>query len=420
MKKLVSIIISLTLFTTLLAQDDTTVVTKDPSKGWNAMNYSLQKRYQPQGEAFESYKFTDNTFLLLGGNGTGFIGNKDMNPGNGVTFSAGYGKWFNRSHAVRAELGVGRYFRKHIVSPRYYGELTILHQFNLSSYLKGYREGRFCEISTVEGISGFVSKSGDAWSGGAAAHLGLDFTFRLSKRFDLYLEPIFSVYTPGVDPAIKEQWHKYDLSYKYTMGFRYNFYKDKSVKLHWQQKKVNGYMFYGGGFQIQNSDLVWNEVGVGKTLGPHAFAGVGSWIKDYFGIQGSLFYSNHIWSTYQDFGPMKAHYMGARIELVLDPLYLIGRKSIHDRRFTCPLVLGPELGFMNRLDVQNDFRTLYIGATFAIQPSFKITRNVEIFLQPRFSIVPYSVQENSLGGIVVRNGYFDGIMNLNIGFAYSL
>lgn len=420
MKKLFFIVVFIMSVSPLIGQDDTTKVAVD--KGWNAMQYSLQKRYQPKGEPFVQEKFTDHTFISLSGSGFGLIPSDNTNPAHGANFSIGVGKWFDRSNALRIEMGGTQYHRRKITVPTRLAELFVAHQFNMSNYLRGYKESRFCEISTVEGVSGFAANSGKTWKFGAGVHLGFNFSFRLNTHIDLYLEPLFSFYTAGVDPAIQEDWHKYDLSYRYTMGLRYNFFKiKKPQKIHWLERDVNGYMFYGGGVQSQYSDLVLNKVGLFKSLGPHLFVGAGSWVKDFFGVRGSLFYSNHLWASYQDFGNMQAHYMGARLEITLEPFYLVHKRAINERRFTCAFILGPEIGYMNRKDVEKDYRTIYIGATVACQPNVKITKNVGLYLEPRFSLVPYSVNESSgIGGIMVRNGYFDAIFNLNIGFTYSL
>lgn len=423
---LFALVASATLYaqedTTMVAQDDTTQVAQEVKvdKGWNAMNYSLQKRYKPQDEIFEAKKFTDHTFISLTGSGFGLIGNENISRASGVNFNVGVGKWFDKSNALRIELGGSRYFRRRLPNPGWVMELAALHQFNLSSYLKGYREGRFIEISTVEGISGVAAKRDSTWGFGAGVHLGLNFTFRLSERFDFFVEPIFSFYTAGIDPVVKEDWHKYDLSYRYTMGVKYNFFEAPKVKIHWLEKEVDGYMFYGGGVQSQNSDLVWKEVGLFNSVGPHAFIGVGSWVKDFFGVRGSLFYGNHIWTTYEGFGDMKAHYMGGRLEVSIEPFYWVHRRPIAQRRFTCGINIGPEIGFMNRIDVENNYSTMYIGATASIQPNVKITKDVGFFMEPRFSLIPYAVVESSTGGVKIRNMYFDGIFNINMGFTYSL
>lgn len=407
----------------MYAQEDTTKVEEGIKidKGWDAMNYSLQKRYRPKGEEFVSKKFSDNTFISFSGAGIGLLGNTEISPATGAYVNVGFGKWFDRSNALRLELGAGKYHRKNVLAESLYMEFGVLHQFNMSTYLQGSREERFLEISTVEGLSAFAVKEGDLWGFGGAAHLGLNFNFRLSKRTDLFLEPMFSIYTSGIDPSMKSVGYMYDLAYKYAMGLRFNLYKEKkSEKAHWLNRDINGYMFMGAGAQSQNSSLVVDNVGILNSLGTYAYTGIGSWVNGFFGIKGSLFYSEHVWAHYQEYGDKKGRYMGARCEITLEPFYPINRKLIDERRFTCAISLGPEFGYLHKADVENNISKIYVGGTVAIQPNVKISKNVGLFLEPRLSLVPYSISQLGLGGVEIRVDYYDMLYNMTFGFTFHL
>lgn len=418
----------------VLAQNDTiAMVSKDtvvsvPPKGFNARNYSMMRRYRPTNDPFKSETFTDNTFVSARLGVFGIIGNDELRDALGANLTFGYGKWFNEYNAVRLDMGIGYYNRHMVNHPGQFAEISALHMFNFSSYLGGYRIDRFCEISSVEGISGVISKGEDRISFGAGFHLGLNVNLKLTKRLHLFLEPLASIYTNGIDPNVSSNWHKYHFSYRTVMGV--NYYLGSDIQKD-RISRDNLYLFVAGGVQGQNSEFVKEEIGLWNSIGPNAQLGVGYWINDYLCMRGSVFGSEDKWIQYEINGSqdkLSAYYGGIRAEIEFDPFYFIINKPIRARHFLLSFLAGPELGYMLKKDyvitqtrVETiQYRSMYLGVTFAVQPKFYFTDNLGVYLESRYSYVPYSIVDNSSSGVPVRDNYYDGIFNFNLGFFVHL
>ena len=62
---------------------------------FNALEYSMQKRYRPRNEAFVSEKFLDNTFLRAGMGTVGLFRNSVSSYSQGPSVSVSVGKMFD-------------------------------------------------------------------------------------------------------------------------------------------------------------------------------------------------------------------------------------------------------------------------------------------------------------------------------------
>ena len=112
-------------------------------KGFDALEYSLQKRHIFRGRPFVAGRFTDNTFISIHG------GTEQLAPmGNstiawGMALKLSYGKWIDAYNAFRLSLAVEDRFRNADKSHVWNVGLDIAHMFNLSSYFGGYNPSRF-------------------------------------------------------------------------------------------------------------------------------------------------------------------------------------------------------------------------------------------------------------------------------------
>ena len=115
---------------TVKAENDTTII----SKGFNALNYRLQKRYRPKDEPFINSSFLDN-FYLKTSFGAFQLAQRDYS-----SFSWGgiggieIGKLFNRYNSISLGLS-GLNFRRNVDGSKVSSiGLEALHYFDISSY----------------------------------------------------------------------------------------------------------------------------------------------------------------------------------------------------------------------------------------------------------------------------------------------
>ena len=426
MYRKIVIIIALMLFGYGMAsaqQQDST--TRDI--GFNATNYNMQKRSRPKGEAFVASRFSDNTFLSVG------AGVKTLLPRAGYHYSLGksltlsYGKWLNAYNALKISTIGSTFTRKEDNGEFLTGEFYVSHMFNFIGYLGGYNHKRPFEMSTVEGVGYNISFLDGKMTHAFGAHIGLNFEFAFSEHFDMYIEPLATFYTDAVDHSGDLNWHKYDLGFGGSVGLRYKFdshrrervlvEKDAAAKAGVTRKSGLFVSLMTGG-QFQNSSLVHQKVGLLNSIGQHTAISVGKWFTNGFALRGTAFFSNNKWNTHDDL-VYPARYLGARAEIMLDFFDFFSKNP--KRKFSLPLLFGPEIGYMNKMDfADNNLNRYYIGATAALQTRFMVNNHFELFLEPRFSMVPYSiVSDTYVESTKKSTDYFDGLVSLSFGLGYK-
>lgn len=409
-------------------QDSLRAIEDSIRRNFNALRFSLQRRYRPENDPFENRTWGDNTFLTFN------LGSNHIIPRTGKNFGAGpeirvaYGKWFNPYNAVKASLSGGYFYRNEDNLQCVDVEIWASHMFNLMSYLSGYKTDRFCDLSTVEGLGYAMSFSEDGVGHALGLHLGLNVNLRLTEKLDFFVEPLFVIYTDGIDQSAEMNWHHYDLSFNATVGIAMQLSGKKAapkVKMPTfdldgkpQQKELKSFISLAGGLQIQNSDLVF-KMGVTNAMREHATLAYGHWFHPIVALRLSGFYSQHYWHKYKNTDKMPSTYLGVRPEVMLD-LMAIGREN-RDHIFSLPLIIGAEIGYMKKLDMDTSVSSTYFGLTGGLQLNARVHRRVNLFLEPRFSIVPYSVAtDTGIPELESRENYYDGIFNLNLGFAINL
>lgn len=396
----------------LTAQDSTMI---------NALDYSMQKRYRPENEPFVNDKFADNTYVGIHAGIFGLSPREGNVYSSGLSFKVSGGKWLNEYNILRVSLFYGQYVRNRDRAWFHMPGLEFAHMFNLSSYFGGYKVRRLVEISTVEGISVGVPVSGRKVGFSAGLMLGLNATVRLSDRTDFFIEPYASIQTDGIDHF--SNWHKYDFLYGASFGVNVNFNSSKSSfrpAARSMHRKDTWFMSASVGPQFQYSDIVKDQIGILRALGPNVAVSCGFWMHDVLALQMGLFYGSDIWI--KDFygNAFWTHYAGARVELRFDPLAYIpdwDEKSV----FSLPLSFGPEIGYMYKDEKYGQAEDFYIGLTCAARLQFRIAAGLSIYLEPRFSLVPYHVDFESYDAdSYMRNSYYDAPVNLSLGLEFKI
>lgn len=396
-----------------LAAQDTTMI--------NALDYSMQKRYRPENDPFVNEKFTDNTYLGVQAGVFGLAPREENVYSSGLSFKISGGKWLNKYNNLRLSLSYGQYMRNRDRAGFYTGGLEFAHMFDLSSYFGDYKVRRIVDISTVEGISVWMPVSERKVGFSAGMMLGLNASVRLSDRTDFFIEPYASILTDGIDHF--SNWHKYDLMYGASFGINVNFNSSKSSyrpDAGSQYRKSSWFLSVIGGPQFQHSAIVRDEIGVFKSLGPHVAVSSGFWMLDVLAFQMGLFYGSDIWVKDIYENTFRTHYAGARLELRFDPLAFIpdwDEKS----RFSLPLIFGPEIGYMYKEEKYGQIQDFYIGLTCAARLQLRAAAGFFLFLEPRFSVVPYNVDFESYDvGSYMRKTYYDAPISLSLGLEFKI
>lgn len=393
----------------------------DTTKQFNALDYSLQKRYRPANETFINDRFIDNTFISVQGGIFNMAPWGDTKYSFGPSAALGLGKWVNEYNAVRISLSWKNFARKRDIAEFTVAGLGASHLFNVSSYLGGYRRSRFFELSTVEGLMYSCSILDGNIRHALGVNLGLNMNMRLSNAVDFYLEPAVTVHTDGIDHSGAMNWHHYDLEYGVAMGLAVNIGSGQGKVSTPRKRNPHTYIALFVGPQIQNSELVVRDLGILNAVGPHFGITAGQWLIDCFALQASAFYSGDKWIRDIDGTLKDSRYIGLRVEGRFDPLMMIPgwkEKSV----FSIPLLFGPEAGYMHKDDRRMKIDKMYLGLTAALQLRFRLVDFLSIYIEPRMSIVPYALDfyTNYLDESGVRETYYDGLVNLNFGIEIDL
>ncbi len=406
--------------------------------GIDAIKYSLQGRYRPKNEEFVTRQFTDNTFYGVHG------GMMMISPVQHISFSRTsyvgmtFGKWVNRNNAVRLSLQ-GETFVRNTDNRRLANAgLDVSHLFNMISYIWGYRSGRFCDLSTVAGLgyrtSMLVERNGESWphytvkdfSHVINLHVGFNISMRMGNHVDLFFEPLL-YFQNDEDMVFGDMnWRSYNFSSGIKMGFIYNVIP-KDVWRPEPTYRPRGFLSLAGGLQFQHSALVYQEVGWKRSLGPHATISYGRVYADNFAIRASLFASTDVWNVDLDIFeiergefPLFGYYGGFRLEFMYDVLKL-SPKLKDDYPIAFSLLLGPEIGVMIKDDdMKQTIKHTYLGLTGGAQLKFRLFRGTSFFIEPRFSVVPYS--HPVVGGDEIENAnvnYYDLVINANAGLEFA-
>lgn len=402
-------------------------IAKPAGPGFNAMNYSMQKRNRPKGQPFVSDRFSDNSYMMLG------AGVKTLYPRAGYHYSLGqmmtlgYGKWLNAYNALEFKVIGSTFTRKENNGRFLTGEAYFSHKFNFIGYLGGYNPKRPFEITTVEGLGYNISYFNESLTHAFGAHLGLNFEFAFSEHMDLYIEPLATFYTDAVDHSGDLNWHKYDLGFSASVGLNFKFDSSRRIRILIEKdeaakagkSRAEGlFVTLMTGGQFQNSELVHQNVGLISSIGQHTGLSVGRWFNRIFALRGTAFFSNNKWNIHDEI-VYPARYMGMRAEAMVDLIGLFSKKE--NRWFSLPVMAGPEIGFMNKMDYNdNNLNRYYIGVAAGMQVRFLIAKHLDMFLEPKFSLVPYSIASDTyIDNTKKTTDYFDGLVSLSFGLGYK-
>ncbi len=387
---------------------------------FNALEYSMQKRYRPGDAEFVSNSFTDNTFIRFQAGSWRLFRNNVTGYAWGPSASISYGKMLNRYNGVSVGGTVGELGRNADAVRVWNIGIDASHSFDLVSYFSGYDPSRVFGISTVEGLElGAVHAAG----GGSLSiklHIGLDFRAAIASDFDIFFAPSLVFGNDGIDRA--ESPRKCHGGYAFNFGLltHLNRYRadapEKESFFGWLVR--DAFVSAQTGAQMQISDLVWDTAGRIASSRETFALSYGRLLAGPLSCRLSAFYGRDVWKEYSDDVRKSCFYFGLREELMFDPMYWYkdGKGA-----FSLPFLLGPEAGLLVKPDNGYTITRPYLGLTGGFQCLFKFGQRYGVFLEPRFSLVPYSWKTVSGSLLLQRHSnYYDTLVALQLGFTVKL
>ena len=381
----------------------------------DARAYSMQRRFRSRDAVpFRSDGFFDNTFvaLSLGRDNT-------FRPefADGMETSVLAGKWISAFHGVRAALVFAEGKDNYDGSRNSKFGLRGSYLCDLSHYLLGYNPNRFLDLSVVAGVGAFMQKYNQKSAVSLSAHLGADFTFRAFRNVSFYVEPMLNVaYDPGL--IVHDiNWKKYVPAFNLSAGMVCNF---RNADYEPTAGFERLYAFAGGGAVLHNNFTNREASGVFSGIGMTVNAGVGFNCLEWLGFRTSAQFARCSWDSDPGHGIRVTSYFALRIEAVFDILPAFN-PTLADSHFGFAIFLGPETGYLRKLDGDLVINSWYTGATGGLQLRYEVVNDLSICLEPRVTVIPYSAPTDKPAPQKYwERNYYDGLLSLSLGIQYRL
>lgn len=343
---------------------------------FNALDYTLQKRYVPKGREISKENPGKNVFVNAVAGGLQLRGAKDM------LFLGGFsiGKEVSSFNAYRATVLGGKNKSLKMAG------VEVDHLFNLSDYLGGYREGAHINLLTIVGLGAYSSqRSGGEKNVSASIHGGLQLRYHMGNHWDWFVEPKMYVFTDEIDGLQCNK--RYNLAYGVTGGLTYRFMglpiQDKS-----EDAGDNLFLEAAMGVQGDYSSHVRNLLGVVRPLGPTASLSLGKWFMP-LGVRATAFGGLHFTDNPKQ-QKSKEVYAGGRIEALLN-LNTLLKPTVTDPRMEVNLAAGYELGAVaHRSPLYAKQLRWTNGPTGAVQLVYFVTEQIGLFGEGRYSMSDYT------------------------------
>lgn len=387
---------------------------------FNALDYSMQKRHRPKGAEFVSERFWDNTFI------SGYVGGMQIARIPASTFSWGpvggisIGKWFDEYNGLRISAAGNFFARNRDNRKPIDAGVDVSYLFNITSYLGGYSYTRLCDLYLLAGAgyrSTWLGRNKNTQDHAGNAHVGLTLNVRTGKHIDTFIESLAYIYSDGIAQVQDWNWRHYCFGYSLQAGLKFNVMPEGVQRPEVDYTK-DTFVSFSGGMIFQNTPYIKAGGKVMASAGPVFTVSYGKWYSDVFGMRTSLLWSSHVWNSYQRY-KLNSRYAGIRIEAMLDMISMF-RERKEDPFFSFYTILGPEAGYFRKTDISRDIAYPYVALNGAFQFKFKLVDALSFFVEPRFTMVPYSYVNSmdSLDGL--RHNYYDYLFSLNLGIEFAL
>lgn len=388
---------------------------------FDATDKAFIKRYRyPDAVPFDKKDWKSHTYISLYG-GIDKIIPRRQDPFNvGPLGGLAFGIQTAPAHGFRFSLYGGTTTQKGTYASMSRAGIQTEYLFNVTSYTNGYNPGRFFEISLLAGLGYQYSSFEHNREHVGELHTGLQLKFHPSSQIDFFIEPRIGIATDGIDHSFQRNWHRYDLTYGAVIGMNYRLKKWDPIgrlrSLREENFWDNTFLSYATGIQVQGSKLT-QDIGLASSGGVHMALSAGKWLSPLFGLRLSAFVSGDTWHRKENETPETgfyemSSYTGGRMEGMMNLLNALNPHK-ENRPWELNILLGGELGYMWKEDGASPAHGGYIGLTGGLQAKYRITENLALFVEPRFSIASYAAISNDQKDISER--YADNLFSLNFG-----
>ena len=161
-----------------------------------------------------------------------------------------------------------------------------------------------------------------------------------------------------------------------------------------------------------------------RAQGVQVALSVGKYYTDYFAVRYSGGYTRGTWVAYKE-ETYNCNYFSARAEGMFDVVRFVQRLMAGGTpekvsSFSGSILFGPEIGYMYKMDMKEVIQTLYMGMSGGIQAKCHVNKRLSLFVEPRFSIIPYDAPANDPTTLNDHRNYWDAVINLNAGIEFTL
>lgn len=387
---------------------------------FNAFNYMNLKRARSESQSFDNSRFANNMYVSFDGGVNGYLRKKgEATILIGNKFRASVSKYFKYHSGLRLSLGYAnskrKYDRKELLAFSFDADYL----FSLSNYVGGFNPGRMFEIISVQGIEAATSSLDGHRGVYGNLHWGFQGKVKVGPRFNLYVEPLVNFYLGEVFPSA-DNLQSLNLGYTALFGIDYRFGNAYNTGNEEEEISGNeGYFFsFAGGVQAQNSYFT-RDMGLRHALGPSIQFSVGKWLIPQIGLKLTGFASADSWRPIdlEKIGYNRlAAYGGGRVELIANTFKFFKRTK--ELPFSVEPSAGLEFGLGFKQD-ENLRKVNYLGFTGAVQFKYKVEDGVSLFIEPRYSRVPYGLKKPNVIGEITETRYVDNLISLNFGVEVS-
>ena len=230
--------------------------------GFNALEYSMQKRWRPSNSEFRGDRFSDNLTLSLGGGVEQLLERSTSSYSLGPLMRASIGKDLNVTNNLFVGVSAGMFRRNRDGAKVLRGGLELGHSFDIASYFWGYDPDRKLGLGTVEALGFNLSRASGQYRFSASVSLGLRLKAMVAKDFEFFFQPDVSFYTDGIDCSSAANWQKFDFGYGFSFGALLHVNRYRAVPFQVRNPTEwlidGGYFLFSGGcnFQISSAGCV--------------------------------------------------------------------------------------------------------------------------------------------------------------------
>lgn len=362
-------------------------IAKNPKRlaeGQNAIDYSLETRYRPQGEEFTK-KWYDHMFLQAG---MGFLkivpASDDYKLNNIISANLGIGKTFAKYHTARLALTLGSGYQgsKHF----YMLQGSADYLFNMTGFSKGYDPSRPFEMSLLLGGGLMYTKMKNKPTYlSPEVHAGMQFKFVGGPYGHFTVEPFVGLTRDKMDYS-PNNWRQYDFFYGVNVNLMHNFFNNYAPRQRNDSLRYNPWFVEAG----MGPAVVKRNGGAGirETMGLEMSWSVGKWISPVLGFKLSAFMASNTMYKSSRNKQEKNHYTaycGGNIEGLVNP-FGFSKRFRWDAPFGAYLFAGLGYGSVQTNTTGgHGARTYFESVTAGAHLFATIDKDLQFFVEPRFA-----------------------------------